>query len=250
MAAATNETDFDLNDIRKKHMAIYVGISPGDLQRNAPLLRLFFDSLLNVNTSKTPDQDSSLKIHTLLLLDEFAQLGRMDRISHALQYVRGYGIRMSLVVQNRAQLMDVYGSYAATDVFDNGGCEMLYGTGDEKLAEQIEKRLGDDTIPVFTQNRPRWFSWLKPSRQNEAEHPHRRPLMLRQEILQMPQDEQLIIRPGMRPIRAKKIRWYEEPEFVRRLMDPAMVPELSVEIALDDTEEAPIQRPAPRTFSA
>ena len=169
-----------------------------------------------------------------ILLDEFAQLGRMDRLAHALQYVRGYGLRIALVVQNRAQIMDVYGSYAATDVFDNVGVEMVYGTGDERLAEQLEKRLGDATVGVVTQNRPRWFAWAQPARQHEAEHPHRRPLMLRQEILQMPPDEQIILRPGMQPIKAKKIRWYEEPAFTSRRRAPPAIPELVVEILLDD----------------
>jgi type IV secretion system protein VirD4 len=234
VAAATNASDFDLSDIRRRKMAIYVGVSPGDMPRNAPLLRLFFDSLINVNTSKTPEQDTSLTVPALLLLDEFAQLGRMDRLAHALQYVRGYGMRIALVVQNRAQIMDVYGTYAATDVFDNVGCEMVYGTGDEKLADQLEKRLGDATVDVITESRPRWFSWLRPAKQSEAQHPHRRPLMLRQEILQMSQDEQLILRPGMLPIRACKIKWYQEPTLHRRRLDPPEIPELSVEIPMDD----------------
>jgi type IV secretion system protein VirD4 len=234
VAAATSSTDFELRDIRRRHVAIYVGVSPGDIPRNAPLLRLFFDSLLNVNTSKTPDQDATLRVPALLLLDEFAQLGRMDRLAHGLQYARGYGLRFALVVQNRAQIMDVYGNYAATDVFDNVGCEMIYGTGDERLADQIEKRMGDATVDVITENRPRWFAWMKPGKQSEAQHPHRRPLMLRQEILQMPQDEQLILRPGMRPVRAKKLQWWREPEFVKRRRSPPDIPLLSVEIPLAD----------------
>ena len=66
-------------------------------------------------------------------------------------------MRIALVVQNRAQIMDVYRT-TATDVFDNVGCEMVYGTGDEKLADQLEKRMGDATVDVITENRPRWFS--------------------------------------------------------------------------------------------
>ena len=99
----------------------------------------------------------------LLLLDEFAQLGRMPAVAHALQYIRGYGVRMALVTQNRAQIMDVYGSYAASDVWDNVGCEMVYGTGDEVLAHNWKKRMGDATVNVVTQNRPRWFAWRNPS---------------------------------------------------------------------------------------
>jgi type IV secretion system protein VirD4 len=215
-------------------MSIYIGVAPGDIARVAPLLRLFFDAVLNVNTSKTPQQDPNLCIPTLLLMDEFAQLGRMDRLAHALQYARGYGLRFALVVQNRAQIMDTYGNYAASDIFDNVGVEMVYGTGDEKLAKQLEERLGNTTMNVITHNRPRWFAWAKPSRQTEAEHPHRRPLMLASEIMQMQPDDQLILRPGMKPIRAKKIRWWQEPEFLDRQGPTPTIPKLEVLIAMDD----------------
>ena len=234
--AATSATDFDLRDIRRKRMSIYVGVSPGDIQRNAPLLRLFFDALLNVNTTATPEQDETLIIPTLVMLDEFVQLGRMDRLAHALQYARGYGLRFALVVQNRAQIMDVYGTNAATDVFDNVGCEMMYGTGDEKLAKQFEERMGDRTVDVTTHTRQSWFGMLQPSKQHDAHHPNRRALMLRQEILQMPQDEMLILRPGMKPMKAKKIRWWKEQELQRRRAAPPEIPELTVRIAMDGTQ--------------
>jgi type IV secretion system protein VirD4 len=234
VAAATSETDFDLREIRRKRMSIYVGVSPGDVPRNAPLLRLFFDALLSVNTSKTPQQDPTLAVPVLLMLDEFAQLGRMDRLSHALEYVRGYGLRLFLIVQNKPQIADVYGPNAAKSIFDNVGVEMMYGTNDEVLAKQYEERMGDDTVPVTTTNRPRWFPSLSPSKQADAVHPHRRPLMLRQEILQMPGDEMLIMRPGMRPIRAKKIRWWEEPEFIDRQTAPPVIPELVIVVPMDD----------------
>ena len=220
-------------------------MSPGDIPRNAPLLRLFFDSLISVNTSKTPAQDPSLSVPALLVMDEWCQLGRMDALAHAVRYVRGYGIRIVLIVQNRAQIMDTYGSYAATDVFDNVGCEMVYGTGDETLALQLEHRMGDATVGVVTENRPRWFGWWKFSRQTVAVHPHRRPLMLRQEIIQMDPAEQIILRPGLRPIRARKIQWWREPEFTKRRRDPPQITLLSVEIPLDDGKTE-IRRKPPR----
>jgi len=50
----------------------------------------------------------------------------------------------------------------------------------------------------------------------------------------MPADEQIILRPGMKPIRAKKVRWYQEPAFLERRRDPPKIPQLAVEILLDD----------------
>jgi hypothetical protein len=38
-------------------------------------------------------------------------------------------------------------------------------------------------------------------------------------------EEQIILRPGMKPIKARKIRWYEEPAFISRHALPA-IPEL------------------------
>lgn len=57
----------------------------------------------------------------------------------------------------------------------------------------------------------------------------------------MPPDEQIILRPGMKPMKAKKIRWYEELAFTSRRRAPPAIPELVVEILLDDgsTDLAP-----------
>jgi hypothetical protein len=38
----------------------------------------------------------------------------------------------------------------------------------------------------------------------------------------------------MRPVRAKKLQWWREPEFVKRRRSPPDIPLLSVEIPLAD----------------
>ena len=68
-------------------------------------------------------------------------------------------MRLAFVVQNKAQLRELYGQHGAADIFDNLGAEVVFGTGDLELAQELEKRLGDATVNVITQNRPRWFSW-------------------------------------------------------------------------------------------
>ena len=244
IASATAVSDFDVRDLRRKPMTIYVAVAPGDIPRMAPLLRLFFDQLINLNTVNTPQQDPSLTEQTLVLLDEFARLGRVDCLSHAAQFVRGYGMRLAFVVQNKAQLRELYGTHAASDIFDNLGAEIVFGTGDLELAQELEKRLGDATVSVITQNRPRWFPWLQPARQHEAEHPHRRPLLLTQEVLQMPGHQQIILRPNMPPILANKIQWWRETEFRKRCLPPPEIPQLTIEIPLDDGSTEIVRRTA------
>ena len=133
IASATAASDFDVRDLRRRPMTIYVAVAPGDIPRMAPLLRLFFDQLVNLNTVNTPQLDPNLSVQTLVLLDEFARLGRVDSLSHAAQFVRGYGMRLAFVVQNKAQLRELYGEHGAADIFDNLGAEVVFGTGDLEL---------------------------------------------------------------------------------------------------------------------
>ncbi|MGD0107269.1 MAG: type IV secretory system conjugative DNA transfer family protein [Rhodopila sp.] len=234
IAAVTATSDFDLRDLRRRPMTIYVSVSPANIQNLRPLLRLFFDQVINANTDATPEEDPTLCVQTLVMLDEFARLGRMDTLAQAAQYVRGYGLRMAFVVQSRAELRAIYGKDAAADILDNLGAEIIFGTADPELTKELEERLGDATVTITTRNRPRFLAWLNLSKHGEAEHPHRRPLMLDQEVAQMSPDEQIVIRAGMKPLKTQRLCWYSDPQF-RDLVRPSPeIPELQIRVANDD----------------
>jgi type IV secretion system protein VirD4 len=182
------------------------------------------------------------------MLDEFARLGRMDTLAQAAQFVRAYGIRLAFVVQNKAQLRAIYGRDGAADLFDNVGAEIVFGTADPELTKELEERLGDATVTITTRNRPRFMSWLNWSKQGESDHPHRRPLMLDQEVRMLDPDEQLIIRPGMLPAKTNRICWYRDPQFLALRRPPPEIPELRIEVAAAST--APPPRKPSETRSA
>jgi type IV secretory pathway TraG/TraD family ATPase VirD4 len=52
-------------------------------------------------------------------------------------------MRLAFVIQNKAQLREIYGQHGTADIFDNLGAEVVFGTGDPELAQELEKRLGD-----------------------------------------------------------------------------------------------------------
>jgi type IV secretion system protein VirD4 len=233
-AAATMRSDFDLRDFRRRPMTLYVRVAPGNIPRMRPLLRLLFEQFVNLNTDTTPEEDQSLNVPVLLLLDEFARLGRMETLAESLQFLAGYGIRVCVVVQNKAQIKHLYGAQLAIDIFDNVGCEIVFGTGDIELAQELEKRLGDDTVPYDAENLPRWLPSLKLSRQTVTRSPHKRPLMLDQEILRLPRDRQIILRPGMMPMLTERICWYEDPHYLQLALPPPIVPKMAVHVPMDD----------------
>lgn len=245
IAALTSGCDFDLRDLRRKPMTIYVIVAPGDIGYLKPLLRLFFDQLINLNTEVTHKQDRTIKYQTLVLLDEFVRLERMDSLAHAAQYTRDYGLRMAYIVQNKAQVSNIYGRDGTADIFGNLGAEMIFGTNDQEVLSDLEARLGDNTVTYANRSRPRFWSWANPSKQSESEHPHKRPLMLDQEIARMRPEEQLILRAGMKPMKTLRARWFNDPEFTTRVRPPPEIPKLDVSIAYDDGGTRVRPKPSP-----
>jgi type IV secretion system protein VirD4 len=245
VAVATNQSHFDLRNFRREPTTLYVTVTPGNIPRMRPLLRLLFEQFINLNTDVTPNQDPTLQYPVLLVLDEFARLGKMETLAESLQFARGFGIRILLVVQNKAQIKAIYGINATTDIFDNLGCEMIFGTGDIELAGELEKRLGDNTVLFDTTSMPKFFARWNWRRQNISRHPHKRPLMLDQEILRLRPDLQIILRPGMDSMLTQRVVWYNDPYYLQLVSPPPQVPVLPIDIPLDDGSIVIPQRVVP-----
>ncbi|MGH7119528.1 MAG: type IV secretory system conjugative DNA transfer family protein, partial [Acetobacteraceae bacterium] len=63
-----------------------------------------------------------------------------------------------------------------------------------------------------------WLGHLMISRQETA-----RPLLTPGEIMQLPPDDELVMVSGCPPIRAKKARYYEDPELAVRILPPPIL---------------------------
>jgi type IV secretion system protein VirD4 len=87
---------------------------------------------------------------------------------------------------------------------------------------------------VVTKNRPRFWAWAKWDRQSEAEHPHRRPLMLPQEIARLSPSEQIILRAGMPPMKTQRVAWFSDFTLTSRVRPAPEIPRLNVLVELDD----------------
>ena len=98
--AATSANDFDLRELRRKPLSIYVGVNPDDLHRLRPVLALFFQQAIGLQTRTLPEHDPTLKRQVLMLLDEFTALGRIPIIAESVSYLPGYNVRVLLVIQS------------------------------------------------------------------------------------------------------------------------------------------------------
>lgn len=129
VAAATEENDFDLRDVRRKKMTVYYGLAPSAIGQYAKLTNLFFSQLLNENIRTLPEHDPSLKYQCTLVLDEFTSMGRLDVVQISLAFTAGYNLRFVFILQNKEQLFDDkkgYGKNGGETILKNCAVELFY----------------------------------------------------------------------------------------------------------------------------
>ena len=249
---ATSGNDFDLRDLRKMPMSLYVGVNPDDLHRLRPLLSLFFQQAIGLQTQSLPEHDPTLRCQLLLLLDEFATLGRIPVISEAASYLPGYNVRLVLIFQALSQLREVYGPHAAATLLKSLAARIVFAPKDYDEAKEISEELGDSTVRARAISRPRFAQWGRRRGGQGGQvtvSEQRRPLLLPQEVKELGNEQALIFYEGLRPIRCRKLRYFEDRRFKRRLMPPPaqpIAPDASLRSAANDApigslEDAPVE---------
>jgi type IV secretion system protein VirD4 len=218
---ATSINDFDLRDLRKKPISIYLGINPGDLHLLQPLLNLFIEQALSLQTRELPEHNPALKLQVLCMLDELAAPGRIPILAQSVAYLPGYNIRLFLVVQAFSQLREIYGQQNAETMMKSLAARIVYAPKDIPEANEISQELGFTTVKARSRSTPAMNFSDKSHRSGSVNvSEQRRPLLLPQELKELGRNREIIFYEGVRPILATKNRYYRDRFFKRRLFTP------------------------------
>lgn len=215
---ATSANDFDLRDVRRKKMTIYLGVTPDKLKDAAVLVNLFFDQLLNLNTRTLPSQDPSLKYQCLLILDEFTAIGKVAMIQQAISYQAGYNMRVLTIIQNKSQLEDKYGKSGAVTLMANHALMIMYAPSPvvQSDANEYSEMLGYETVKSTSKSKS--FSGVGGNgSRSESISDQKRALMLPQELKELGQWREIISLENCKPILCDKIKYFEDPTFTSRI---------------------------------
>ena len=223
VAACFKSSDFDPRELRRGNVTVYLVVPPDRLGSTwAPLIRVWIGSFLKILIREGADERRKV----LFMLDEVAQLGRMQALEDAVSIVRGYGIRLWFIFQSLKQVEDCYGKKAGV-ILDNIATWQFFALGGAlETAEMIARRVGDETIQVTSPNsggssgsgtstgqpgesRNRSTSW------GMSTSMLGRKLLLPDEILRLPEDLALIFHRNLPVIAARLVKHYNAPEFRR-----------------------------------
>lgn len=224
VAAATSGCDWRIADLvdAARPVSLYLVIPPSDISRTKPLVRLILNQIGRCLTERLEGDPSKSRKHKLLLmLDEFPALGRLDFFETALAFMAGYGIRAYLIAQSLNQISKAYGENNA--ILDNCHVRIAFSSNDERTAKRISDALGTATELRAQRNYAGhrlspWLGHVMVSKQETA-----RALLTPGEVMQLPAQDELVLVSSHPPIRARKLKYYEDRNFICRVQSaPAL----------------------------
>ncbi|MCP4935090.1 MAG: type IV secretion system ATPase VirD4 [bacterium] len=202
--AATEVSDFRIDDLRRNPASIYIIVAPNDLAVLAPVIRLLFQQTVSILQSAEPAVDEPFPV--LFLLDEFPQLGKMTALSNAFSTIRSYGGRMMIVAQSLSNLRGTYGPDGAQNFLANCRLQLFMAPADSDTPDYVSKAIGDST------RKARSKSWTmgQLGKSNIQEREEGARLLRPEDLRNLSVDDVVLLIQNSNPVLAQKVIYYED----------------------------------------
>ena len=226
LRVSLSASDFRFADLKgEQPVSVYLVLPVDRLTSHSRWLRLLIAQALTELSRVAARPNKPV----LLILDEFAQLGRMPIIEDAYGLMAGMGIRMHAIVQDLSQLQRLYGTGWQTFVA-NSGILQFFGTRDQFTANYVSDLIGKTTRTVRSTSTNSGSSsdgkggGGTSSGSSVSFAPTQRPLLFPDELMRMDRDAQVLFVENADPILATKIVYHAEPAYQRLATDTPTTP--------------------------
>lgn len=224
IAAMTSTNTIEFEDLVKRKSVLYF-ITPATNDTYNFLMNIFFSQMLDRLYDFADTQGGKLPTPLFLILDEFANIGRIPRFEQILSTCRSYRINISIILQSIDQLIAIYDEKVTENIMANCSTHLFLGSNAQKTLETFSKQLGEKTIRHDSVSK----STDKDSNfsgRNYSDQIMARALMTPDELRRMSSEECIILLQAMKPIKAQKYWYYRTPGGPHPLADEAAKSEL------------------------
>ena len=133
---------FSWNDLKEYN--IFLKIPADRITQWGMAITLMYSQLLRY-LEQRPDQYSKNgenNTQTLLLMDEFARFGKLERITDAMATLRSKNVNICLIIQSIAQLDKIYGECDRRIIVDNCQYQAILCANDSETQKYLSERIG------------------------------------------------------------------------------------------------------------
>ena len=207
--SATDASDFEFAKFRSRPHALYIVVSEDHIATLAPLLRLMFADLIASLRLCEPGPNEPWPV--MMMIDEFQQMGSMPYLERAIHSLAAYGGRVAMIAQSLASLDRIYGPEGRESLENGAGLKLYITPRDQRTVREVSAAVGSTTREAVTRMYGRNKGILGAT--STTARLEERPLLSETEARTMDPDEVIILASPQHPIRAKRIKYFEDPLF-------------------------------------
>lgn len=137
-----SHSDFDMRDIGKKKTAVFM-IIHDEKKTYHSLMTIFIKQCYETLIDVAQENGGKLPQRTNFILDEFANMPPLKDVDSMISAARSRLIRFTFIIQNYAQLNEVYGEQVAEVIKGNCGNLVYLISTELKALEEISKMCGE-----------------------------------------------------------------------------------------------------------
>ncbi len=202
-----SRTDCSLLDIKGKAKSIFLVLPSNKLDTYSRLARIWIASIISA-ISMSPELPSE---RILMMVDEMAQLGKMEPLMQAVSLLRGYGLNLWMFFQDIPQMEEIYGANTWKTFSSNAKVQQFFGISDNVTAEYVSALSGMTTVVNSSTTVSADENGLGAKNASHSYTTSERKLVYPDQLFRTPL--QLIFTDELYPIKARKIRFFNDGKF-------------------------------------
>ena len=207
MRAILDKSTFKFSDLKEKPTTIYLVIPPEYLNLHQRFLRMF----INLALGEMPRGGPS-KTPVLLIMDEFLQLGRMDKITEAFRLLAGYNFTIWPFIQDLGSMKEIYRE-SVNAFFANCRAVQVFSPGmDEATLKLASEMIGNRSLHFISGMESERFVALRDQKEVSQE-------------VERETGMQYILRAGKPAMVLERVKYFEgsssdAPKWIERRLYP------------------------------
>ena len=138
----TSKSDFSVFDFSVNKSSLYIKIEPYEFEIIKPLLQIFYSQFMKSMVSYKEE----VKTGTLIILDEFVHMGKMDFILNSISYLRGYNIKLLITLENFDSLKETYNELEISKLLSNCPIKIAFRTDNKNTLDLFTELYGSNDI--------------------------------------------------------------------------------------------------------
>ena len=227
---ATSFSDLSFDDFTDQPTAFFIKV-PDEKESRHCIATMCISQLYKKLVERASETEKlRLPRNVYFMLDEFANLPKIEKMDSMVTVGRSRGIFFSLVVQSYSQLDNKYGKEASETIRSNCNIQIFIGTEDQKTREEFSKMCGDVSIETETTSTSKNDGGEGGGGTNKTRQAQRqtRPLIYPYELGQLDKFNVVVKIFKENPIKSPMTPFYATPQFDKRQAPEEYAPSRSL----------------------